>query len=208
VTERVEQRLLLDLMGDPANRRILDAGCGDGTFALALSDRRASVVGLDISSTMLVAARRRAQERSAHLELVRGDLSRLPFRDGTFDVVVSVTVLCFVPDAARAFAEMARVLRPGGWLVLGELGRWSTWAALRRLKAWLGSATWSDATFRTPGELRELAQGAGLLKTEVRGAVYYPPVGVVARACKQLDPWRARLTTVGAAFLALAATKP
>ena len=103
---------------------------------------------------------------------------------------------------------MARVLRPGGQLVLGELHRWSLWAAQRRVRAWLGSRTWKAARFRTPGELRALAGQAGLRVTALRGAVYYPRIGWLARAMAPLDPWFARFGTFGAAFLALSAEKP
>jgi len=78
------------------------------------------------------------------------------------EVVTSVTVLCFAPDSAGAVGEMARVLRSGGRLVLGELGRWNVWATLRRVRGWLGSATWKAARFRAASELRALAQGTGL----------------------------------------------
>jgi hypothetical protein len=84
---------------------------------------------------------------------------------------------------------MARVLRPGGRLVLGELGRWSLWATSRRLRAWLGATTWKAAHFRTAEELRALLQQAGLSVVTVRGAVFYPPIGLCAQALAPLDPW-------------------
>ena len=134
-----------------------------------------------------------------------GRVERLPFPDASFDVVAAITVLCFVSDAAGALREMARVLRPGGRLVLGELGRWSLWAAIRRLRGWLGAATWKAARFRTAGDLRVLAEEAGLSVTAIRGAVFYPPVGILARALAPLDAWLGHLTTVGAAFIAMSA---
>jgi hypothetical protein len=103
---------------------------------------------------------------------------------------------------------MARVLRPGGRLVLGELGRWNLWAARRRVLGWLGSQTWKTARFRTASELRILAEQAGLLVTMRRSAIYYPPVGVLARVLAPLDPWLGRITTIGAAFIAMKAIKP
>jgi hypothetical protein len=63
------------------------------------------------------------------------------------------------------------------------------------------------ARFRSSRELRMLADQAGLSVTRVRGAVYYPPVGVLARMLAPLDPWLGRLSTFGAAFIALRAVK-
>ena len=76
---------------------------------------------------------------------------------------------------------------------------------LRRLRGWLGSPTWRAARFRTAAELRVLAQQAGLSVTAIRGAVYYPPVGLLARVLAPIDSWLGGLTTVGAAFIALSA---
>jgi SAM-dependent methyltransferase len=134
-------------------------------------------------------------------------VERLPFPDASFDIVASVTVLCFVEDAAGAVREMARVLRPGGHLVLGELGRWNSWAALRRVRGWLGSATWKAARFRSARELGALARQAGLSVTATRGAIFYPPIGLLARLLAPPDPRLGRITTLGAAFIALGAVK-
>jgi SAM-dependent methyltransferase len=103
---------------------------------------------------------------------------------------------------------MARVLRPGGRFVIGELNRWSSWAAQRRLRAWLGSAVWRRGRFRTAGELRALAQGAGLEVEAVQGAVYYPRLTRAARLMAPYDACFAHYTTLGAAFIAMAAVKP
>ncbi len=62
--------------------------------------------------------------------------------------------------------------------------------------------------FRTAGELRVLAEHAGLSVTAMRGAVFYPPVGALARVFAPLDPWLDRIGTFGAAFVALQAVAP
>jgi len=80
-----------------------------------------------------------------------------------------------------------------------------TLATIRRLRSWFGAASWKAARFRTAGELRALVEQAGLSVSVIRGAVFYPPVGILARALAPLDPWLGRLTTVGAAFIALRA---
>lgn len=98
-------------------------------------------------------------------------------------------------------------MRPSG-VVLGELGRWSLWATWRRIRRRLGSPTWRGGRFRTANELRGLCTAAGLRVERLRGAIYYPPVLPVAWLMTPLDRQLGRLTTLGAAFLAVAAVRP
>jgi SAM-dependent methyltransferase len=137
-----------------------------------------------------------------------GEAANIPFDPERFDVVVAMTILCFVADAAPVFREIARVLRPGGVLVIGELGKWSLWAATRRIRAWFGSQLWRRGRFRTPSELRSLANGAGLVPAVVHGSVYYPRSTWAARLLAPYDGAFSGVTNIGAAFLALAAVKP
>jgi ubiquinone biosynthesis O-methyltransferase len=207
-TERIEQDLVLAFAGPLAGKRVLDVGCGDGAYALSAAERGAQVVGVDTSREMLEAARERAASKGLEIDLREGDVQRLPFDDASFDIVLAVTVLCFVEDATEATREMARVLSPGGRIVIGELGRFSTWAAWRRLRGWLGTRTWRGARFRSAGELARLATAAGLVVERARGAIYYPPVGAIARLFVPFDSLPSRITTFGAAFIAVAARKP
>jgi 2-polyprenyl-3-methyl-5-hydroxy-6-metoxy-1,4-benzoquinol methylase len=208
ITEPLETRLILDLAGKLSGRRVLDLGCGDGALVCAAAAQGAEATGIDSDAAMLEVARVRAAEAGLHVTFLQGRIEYLPFPAASFDVVTAVTVLCFVGDAAAAVREMARVLRPNSRLVVGELGRRSLWAAVRRMRGWLGSPTWKSARFRTAGELRALVEPAGFSVTEVRGAVYYPPVGVIARLMgPALDAWLGSLTSFGAAFIALGAIK-
>ncbi|MFQ5953508.1 MAG: class I SAM-dependent methyltransferase [Kiloniellales bacterium] len=181
ITDRLERQLILDLVGDVSGRTILDMGCGDGQLAVELWKRDAKVVGVDASTAMIEAARQRAEQYQADLDFRVAVAEHLPFPAERFDVVVVVTVLCFVEDAAPVFREMARVLRPGGRLVVGELGKWSSWAAIRRIRGWLGSPLWRKGRFRTIRELRGPAEQAGLVVETVRGAIYYPRCGLAAQ---------------------------
>lgn len=157
---------------------------------------------------MIEAARERARRHGADVAFDVATVQSLPFPSGSFDRVVAITVLCFVEDGAPTFRETARVLRPGGRLVVGELGKSSTWAAVRRLRGWLGNAMWRYARFRTAGDLRRLAHEAGLVVEALRGAIYFPPCGKAARLLGPLDRDIGRLTTFGAAVLVLAAARP
>jgi ubiquinone/menaquinone biosynthesis C-methylase UbiE len=106
---------ILDLAGNVAGRRILDAGCGSGPIAAALRDRGAEVSGFDSSAGMLEVARRRLGP-GADLRLA--DLAGpLPFPDGAFDDVIAALVLHYLEDWAEPLAELRRVLVPGGRLI-------------------------------------------------------------------------------------------
>jgi ubiquinone/menaquinone biosynthesis C-methylase UbiE len=121
ITERLERTVVLDLAGPLEGRRVLEVGCGDGAYALAAARAGAHVTGLDRSAAVLDAARARAKAEGLAIDLQVGDAGALPFPADRFDVVLAVTVLCFVENPAQAVAEMARVLRPGG--VLGRAMR-------------------------------------------------------------------------------------
>ena len=208
ITDRLESQLILELVGDVSGCRVLDLGCGDGEFALELARRGAIVTGIDASAAMIAAAKDRAKQYNADITFEVAMAEHLPFPAERFDVVTAITILCFVDDAVPIFGEIARVLRPGGHLVIGELGKWSTWAAGRRIRAWLGSPLWRHARFRTANELRGLAEQTGLVVKGVRGAIYYPRWGLAARLLSPCDPVLGQLTTLGAGFVALLAVKP
>jgi 2-polyprenyl-3-methyl-5-hydroxy-6-metoxy-1,4-benzoquinol methylase len=97
-------------------RDVLDAGCGVGYGTVLLAERASSVVGIDRSAEAIEYARRRYKR--PNLEFRTGDLLALDLDDASFDAVTSFEVLEHLRDQERFLAELARVLRPGGVLVL------------------------------------------------------------------------------------------
>ncbi len=114
-----EMRFLLERI-QPGDT-VLDMGCGTGRFTIPMAAHGARVTGYDISPAMLERLQAGAREQGRHVELREGDMAHLPFEDESFDVVTSMLALMHVPveDRRQVFAEVARVLTPGGRLVLG-----------------------------------------------------------------------------------------
>jgi ubiquinone/menaquinone biosynthesis C-methylase UbiE len=201
-TERLEHDLILRLAGALAGRRVLDAGCGDGTLSLALAARGARVTGLDADLRMLAVGLGRVRAAGARVAFVGGTIERLPFLDASFDLVVAVTVLCFMREPGRVLAEFRRVLAPEGGLVIGELNRWSLWALRRRVRSWLGASLWRHAHFTDARELRRRLADAGFAVDALEGCIFYPPWAWLARHMAWADAPLRRRTTFGAAFVA------
>jgi ubiquinone/menaquinone biosynthesis C-methylase UbiE len=97
-----------------ADWRVLDVATGSGNAALAAARRGCDVVGVDYVPALLARGRRRAEAEGLDIDFVEGDAEAIPFLDASFDAVVSVFGSMFAPDHAKAFAELARVCRPGG----------------------------------------------------------------------------------------------
>jgi SAM-dependent methyltransferase len=100
----------------------LDVGCGEGRFCRMLKSHGVDVVGIDPTPALIATARARdacGVYREAAAE-------KLPFEDGTFDLVVSYLSLIDIPDIQSAIPEMARVLKPGGSLLIANLTGFNT----------------------------------------------------------------------------------
>ena len=101
----------------------LDVGCGTGFLALLLAELGHRVVGVDAADEMLDLARAKAEAAGLAIDLRRSDADGLPFAEASFDLVVERHVLWTLPDPVASLREWARVLRPGGRVVLIE-GDW------------------------------------------------------------------------------------
>lgn len=112
---------LIELVPAAAGERWLEAACGPGLVARALAPRVGEVVGVDLTPTMIELAREEAaREGHTNVQFSVGDVTRLDFEDGSFDGVVTRFSLHHIPVPGRVVAEFARVVRPGGWVVVAD----------------------------------------------------------------------------------------
>ena len=110
--------LICDEIPVYANQRVLDIGCGSGNTAMAAARRRAEVTGVDPVGKLLATAQERALVDKLEIQWHEGTAEALPFADGSFDLALSTFGMIFSTEPEKAVAEAARVLVPGGRLVL------------------------------------------------------------------------------------------
>ena len=112
---------LVKFAGIRSGQRVLDVACGTGVVAVTSARAGARVTGLDLTPELLAVARENAKTAGVDIDFHEGDVEKLPFPDGTFDVVVSQYGHMFAPRPDVAVGEMLRALKPGGTLAF------STW---------------------------------------------------------------------------------
>jgi len=119
--ERMETALAwVDRLNLPAGASALDVGCGAGLMTVELAARGLRVTACDSSPEMVRQAQQTAESRglAATVQFVRADAGELPFRSASVGLVVALGLIPWLPEPQRAVNEMARVVEPGGWLIL------------------------------------------------------------------------------------------
>ncbi len=111
-------RAVADLLGEGS--RVLDLGGGAGRITVPLAVAGLDAVDVDLEYNMLRACGCRAEDFGTHMTMVNGDVTRLPFPDNFFDGAITTSVLHLVTDWRDALAEAARVIKPGGLLIIGR----------------------------------------------------------------------------------------
>jgi SAM-dependent methyltransferase len=169
--------VVADLAAGRHDLRLLDCGCGTG-HNLALLRPYGRAVGFDLASGGV------ARAHAAGHRVMRGDITRIPLATGRFDLVTSFDVMQCVDRDVEAVGEMARVLKPGGALVL-------TLAALEALRG-DHSEAWQEVRRYTPTSARQLVQSAGLRVERVSFlfASLFPLMIAVRGTQRLLRPFR------------------
>ena len=117
---KISCRDIAGMLKDRSYERLLDVGCGTGfLIELLASQRRAAYEGLDLSDEMLKVARGKAIPDA---NFTQGSSDRLPYADGSFDIVTCSQSFHHYPNRQKAMAEAKRVLRPGGLYILSDTG--------------------------------------------------------------------------------------
>ena len=116
---QAEERVLLSLVSDVKQRKILDVGCGTGRYTKRFENLESSVVGIDISSKMI----RQAKAKTKRASLVIADASHPPFKDELFDTVLSTLMLNHMKDLNPFLAEIVRTCHSEGELILSSVWR-------------------------------------------------------------------------------------
>jgi ubiquinone/menaquinone biosynthesis C-methylase UbiE len=187
-------RALLERMRCPLGDRpstILDVGCGTGVFAAMVRSTfpLATIWGVDLVASMLSRGRERRPSPPGRVALVQGDSERLPFPAGAFDVVTCSNSFHHYPDQGRAVAEMHRVLKPGGRLLLVDGCRDGWWGWLIYDVCVAGVE--GDVLHASARRVRDLFERAGFVETAQqvhRGpAPFLLTEGVARAACPAPD---------------------
>ncbi|MBF6063284.1 class I SAM-dependent methyltransferase [Nocardia terpenica] len=147
---------------------VLDAACGTGRYSAYLTERGHRVVGIDSSAEMLAEARKRLPGINFH----QAPVTAIPFPGSAFDTVVCALALRHVPDLRAAMTEFARVLRPGGHLVISDQ---------HLLQSYIKPMTVHRDGGEGPGLLEEYHHSLGEFLTEAL------PLGFQLRHCEEID---------------------
>jgi ubiquinone/menaquinone biosynthesis C-methylase UbiE len=193
--ERAYERGQAVLRLVPKPGRILEVGCGSGGLLAAAAHSGCAIAGVDIALRWLVLARRRLADHGLSAQLFAASAESLPWPDGSFDTVVADSVLEHLKDPYEALKEWARVLRPGGRLVVWSPNRFSIlidphvrlwaigWLPPRLAAAWVRCRQRGQWKVRplSARRARRLAQQAGFEAITV-AAPRVPPEMVDARS--------------------------
>jgi ubiquinone/menaquinone biosynthesis C-methylase UbiE len=183
-------RALLDRMRSPLADRpstVLDVGCGTGVFAALVRSAfpQATIWGVDLVAAMLSRGRECRPSPPGRVALVQGDSERLPFPAGAFDVVTCSNSFHHYPDQGRAVAEMHRVLKPGGRLLLIDGCRDGWWGWL--IYDICVAGVEGEVLHASARRVRDLFERAGFVETAQRvhrgPAPFLITEGVAPAAC-------------------------
>jgi len=173
IIDKIEKEAVFAYLRPRAGMNVLDIGCGTGNYSLVLAQKGLKVTGIDISPQMLAQARAKAEKENLAIKFIIADAMALPFPNNFFDRVLAVSSVEFLPDLGAALNEAYRVLKQGGRLVVGTIGRNSAWGRYYTEKARRDSkSVYRQARFYTLQELKNAMPGKD---ARARTVLFVPP---------------------------------
>lgn len=154
--DRWEKDITWRLAQPVRGEKVLDIGTGTANYLIELARLGLDCTGLDVGLGMLLRAKEKAAGEGLDIKLSVARAEALPFSDHRFDLVLSVTAFEFFSDPSSAVAEMCRVCRPGGRVVVAVLNKWSLWAMRRRILTWFRQTIFTHCRFYSYREMKRL----------------------------------------------------
>ncbi len=142
------------LLPHDVGAHILDCGCGTGRFSLKLAMQGFQVEGIDLSEPMLAHAREKARIAECDINFRKMDICCLDYADNTFDAVVSVALFEFIHDDKKALEECFRVVKPGGYVLIGTITKDSSWGEAYLQHMHREDSVFHQAKFKTRAEMK------------------------------------------------------
>lgn len=219
---RVRSRMVVFMVDAKPNELILDVGCGNARDLIQIAKKGARCIGIDLSPKMIQEARKELLKHGiSNVRLEIGDATELVFPDKMFDKVYASEVLEHISNYARAISEMARVLRPGGYLVVTTPNRRSLYGFDRYVigeKLIRRKSRHPYDAWKTFDELTSALDDNGLKINSFSGVCYMPGSIISYRLPKimkkllvivvgKLEPWLSKIFPKNGYLLAIKAIK-
>jgi ubiquinone/menaquinone biosynthesis C-methylase UbiE len=157
-TSALEEKLMMKLIGEVHDHKILDIGCGTGNQLKLFQTLGSDPVGLDDSVFMLQKVKGKG---SFKLILAKGE--QLPIKDSVFDITILITTLEFCENPEKVLQEAERVTREK--IFIGVLNSWSMLAVSRRIKGWFKSSIYNRANFLSIWKLKRMLKNSVALRS-------------------------------------------
>jgi ubiquinone/menaquinone biosynthesis C-methylase UbiE len=168
--------------------QVLDLGTGTGGTAARLAAAGAAVTAVDLSLRSLQIARATAHRQGVEIALLCADALRLPFQDDSFDVVVSLSVMHYFRDPTPFLAEVSRILRQDGWVLIEVPQKYSLFTLYKRWR--MARGRWEYGEWETeysPKALGQLLRRNGFVPKQFYAREYYPYLYYAVRHLAKLE---------------------
>lgn len=206
LVDALETECAFSLFEPHVGMKVLDAGCGTGNFSMKMARLGADVEGVDLSEPMIGYAKEKAaaSEYSKQLNFQVGDLYALNFAEESFDAVLSMAAFEFIHDDLKALNEFMRVVKPGGYVLIGTITGNSDWGLEYISHMPRADSVFHHACFKTAEQMRTLLPEQLVASAE---SVFLPFATPDEAATRQLDDKYRQQGAIGA-FVCLLWQKP